>query len=111
MTDIEEAFSICGYCFRPIDEDEDGLLSGAFLESAEGFAPTELEGSAVEVWRADDHIVAVVPDAESEMAEEGCNLMFLVCRPECGDAIDRFLRLPSPVELRPFSPGRYEPRF
>lgn len=101
MSSIEEAFAICGYCFRPIPEDEEGLMSGAVIETAEGSQPSDFEGEAVEVWRGDDHVLGVVPDRDSEAAEDGTNLLFLVCSEECAEGMEIFLRQPLPIELRP----------
>ena len=99
--DIDRALSVCGYCLRPIAEEEEGFIRGAVIESSEGFGPDEFRGQGVEIVRADDSIIGCIPDEESDLAAEGSNLALFVCSKACGKAADAFLALPQPVELRP----------
>src|SRR5688572_2526743 len=100
MADIERAFSVCGYCLRPIAVEQKGFMTEALLESAEGFSPEEFRGMGVEVVRPDGSIIGAILDEESELAEQGWNFSIFVCSRRRGKAADRFLALPSPVELR-----------
>lgn len=109
MNDLERAFSVCAYCFRPIAEDGSGFIKKASITTAEGYGPDEFRGQGVEVARADGSIVGCIPEEHSEVAEEGWNFLIFVCSRKCGKAADAFLSLPAPVELHPF-PEDLSPR-
>ena len=100
MADIEQAFSVCGYCQRPIGSEQTGFQTESLLESSEGFSPEEFRGLGVALVRPDDSLIGCILDEESELAEGGWNLSVFVCSRKCGKAADGFLALPSPVELR-----------
>lgn len=101
--EIDRAFSVCGYCYRRLRDEDESLMTGGFLESVEGTGPDEYVGRGIELWKGDQYIVALVPEEGAEALEEDQNILFLVCSEPCVAGLDAFLALAAPMEIRELS--------
>ena len=99
MSDIDRAFSVCGYCFQAIPDGEDGYLKGGVITSAEGYAPDEFRGRGVLIARPDGTMIGCILAADSELAAEGFNFSLFVCSKDCARGAELFLGLASPVSI------------
>lgn len=83
----------CTWCNREIPNVSDAFGFGAVVRDGIDLSDKEGEFVALELALSDKTVAAMVPVQSSPIREEGFNLIFVTCSPECAQDLKEALEL------------------
>lgn len=89
----EKLIRTCTWCNREIPSESDAFGFGATASNKIDLTDQEGEFVSLQLVLSDKTVVALVPRAGSSIREDGFDLVFVTCSPECADELKEALDL------------------
>jgi hypothetical protein len=89
----EKLIRTCTWCNREIPSESDAFGFGATASSNLDLSDQEGKFVSLRLALSDKTVVALVPRAGSSIREDGFDLVFVTCSPECAEELKEALAL------------------